>query len=229
MSTGLLTLLVVALAVLGMGLGRSRAVASVGGDIRKLHSLPFFYGRFIALLAAVPAFLVIIIWLLVQPLIVENQAAAVLSPADIPDGSSTALVMTDVRRIAEGLDRLEGAGADVTPLKSDAAALKTAMNNAGVALQSDPAPSVIAAAETLRAAQARSRLYMSIAAGIVALGGFAWGISRIKPDFRARNATETFTMWLLIGCSLIAVLTTIGIVACPPQVTMFTFISRLPT
>ena len=213
MSTGLLTLLVVALAVLGMGLGRSRAVASVGGDIRKLHSLPFFYGRFIALLAAVPAFLVIIIWLLVQPLIVENQAAAVLSPADIPDGSSTALVMTDVRRIAEGLDRLEGAGADVTPLKSDAAALKTAMNNAGVALQSDPAPSVIAAAETLRAAQARSRLYMSIAAGIVALGGFAWGISRIKPDFRARNATETFTMWLLIGCSLIAVLTTIGIVA----------------
>jgi phosphate transport system permease protein len=213
MSPGLLTLLVAALAVLGMVMGRSRAVASVDGDIRKLHSLPFFYGRFTALLAAVPAFLLIMVWLLAQPLIVENKAGALLSPADIPDGSSHALVMTDVRRIAEGLDRLEAAGTKTEALKSDPAALKTAMNDAGVALQSDPAPSVIAAAEALRAAQARSQMFMSIAAAIVAAGGFAFGISRIKPEFRARNATETFTMWLLIGCSLIAVLTTVGIVA----------------
>lgn len=213
MSTGLLTLLVVVLAILGMVMGRSRAVAAAGGDIRKLHSLPFFYGRFTALLTAVPAFLLIIVWLLAQPLIIENRAAALLSPADIPDGSSQALVMTDVRRIAEGLDTLHKSRNDIPALKADPAALKAAMNAAGVALQSDPAPSVIEAAEALREAQGRSRLYLSIAAGIVALGGFAWGISRIKPEFRARNATEIFTMWLLIGCSLIAVLTTVGIVA----------------
>ncbi len=213
MSTGLLTLLVAALAILGMVMGRSRAVAAVSGDIRKLHSLPFFYGRFTALLTAVPAFLLIVVWLLAQPLIIENRAAALLSPADIPDGSSKALVMTDVRRIAEGLDRLHESRTDIPALKADPAALKAAMNAAGVALQSDPAPSVIEAAEALREAQGRSRLYLSIAAGIVAVGGFAWGVSRIKPDFRARNATEVFTMWLLIGCSLIAVLTTVGIVA----------------
>lgn len=213
MSTGLLTLLVVALAVLGMVMGRSRAVASAGGDIRKLHSLPFFYGRFTALLAAVPAFLLIMVWLLVQPLIVENRAASLLSPSDIPEGSSSALVMTDVRRIAEGLDRLQETRTDVSALKADPAALKAAMNAAGVALQSDPAPSVILAAQALREAQSQSRLLMSIAAGIVAVAGFAWGLSRIKPEFRARNATEVFTMWLLIGCSMVAVLTTIGIVA----------------
>jgi phosphate transport system permease protein len=38
-------------------------------------------------------------------------------------------------------------------------------------------------------------------------------MTRITPEFRARNATERFAMWLLIGSSLIAVLTTVGIVA----------------
>ncbi len=37
--------------------------------------------------------------------------------------------------------------------------------------------------------------------------------SRISPEFRARNAVEKLVEWGLIGCSLIAVLTTIGIIA----------------
>lgn len=213
MSTGLLTLLIIALAFAGMVVGRSRAIAAAGGDIRKLHSLPFFYGRFTALLAAVPAFLLVIVWLLVQPLIVENRALSMIQPGDVPDGSTAALVMSDVRRIAEGLDKVEGQGADLAALKADPAALKAAMNAAGIALQSEPAPSVIAAADTLRQAQDRSRLIMTVVAVVLSLAGLAWGLTRINPEFRARNATETFTMWLLIGCSLIAVLTTIGIVA----------------
>ncbi len=213
MSTGLLTLLIIALAIAGMVVGRSRAIAAAGGDIRKLHSLPFFYGRFTALLAAVPAFLLVIVWLLVQPLIVENRALSMIQPGDVPEGSNAALVMSDVRRIAEGLDTVEAQGADLAALKADPAALKAAMNAAGIALQSEPAPSVIAAADTLRQAQGRARLFMTVAAVVLSLAGLAWGLTRITPEFRARNATETFTMWLLIGCSLIAVLTTIGIVA----------------
>ncbi len=46
---------------------------------------------------------------------------------------------------------------------------------------------------------------------VVAAAGFGFGLSRITPDFRARNATERLIMWLLVGASLIAVLTTIGI------------------
>lgn len=213
MSTGLLTLLIIALAIAGMVVGRSRAIAAAGGDIRKLHSLPFFYGRFTALLAAVPAFLLVIVWLLVQPLIVENRALSMIQPGDVPEGSNAALVMSDVRRIAEGLDTVEGQGADLAALKADPAALKAAMNAAGIALQNEPAPSVITAAETLRKAQDRSRLFMTVAAVVLSLAGLAWGLTRINPEFRARNATEAFTMWLLVGCSLIAVLTTVGIVA----------------
>jgi len=213
MSTGLLTLIILALATFGMVAGRARAVASAGGDIRRLHSLPTFYGRFAALLAAVPAFLLVIVWLLAQPVFIENRALSLISPADIPQGSSDTLVMSDVRRIAGGLDQLAARGADLAPLVTDAPALKAALNAAGVALQNEPAPSVIAAAEALRAMQSTSRMIMTGVALVLAVAGLVWGLSRVRPEFRARNATESFSMWLLIGCSLVAVLTTVGIVA----------------
>ena len=68
MSIGLLSLIILVLAVAGYLIGRNRAVAQVAGDIRKLHSLPPFYGRITALLTAVPAFLLIAAWLLAEPL-----------------------------------------------------------------------------------------------------------------------------------------------------------------
>lgn len=45
MSIGILTLIVIALAAGGFLLGRQIAVGKVAGDIRKLHSLPGYYGQ----------------------------------------------------------------------------------------------------------------------------------------------------------------------------------------
>ncbi len=213
MSLGLLSLIVLALAALGYLAGRRRAVAQVAGDIRKLHSLPPFYGRITALLAAVPAFLLIGVWLLVQPAFVETRAFALIDPAELPAGKSAELVMSDVRRIADGLSRLEMRGQDLAPLLADPARLKTALNDAGIVLETEPTASTLAATSALRAANAASRGWMNGAAIALALAGLALGVSRIRPDFRARNATERFAMWLLIAASLIAVLTTAGIVA----------------
>lgn len=50
-------------------------------------------------------------------------------------------------------------------------------------------------------------------AGLVAATGTALALySRIAPEFRARNAFEKITLGLLVACSVIAILTTIGIV-----------------
>ena len=46
----------------------------------------------------------------------------------------------------------------------------------------------------------------------VAVLGFAWGLSRISPTFRARNHAEFWIKILLIAASVVAVLTTAGIV-----------------
>ncbi|MBC7505555.1 MAG: phosphate ABC transporter permease subunit PstC, partial [Sandarakinorhabdus sp.] len=42
--------------------------------------------------------------------------------------------------------------------------------------------------------------------------GALWGFSRLRPDFRARNRVERLVKWLLITASLVAILTTLGIV-----------------
>ncbi len=212
MSLGLLSLILLALALAGYLIGRQRAVAQVGGDIRKLHSLPPFYGRITALLTAVPAFLLVGLWLLAQPLFVETKALSLIAPEEIPAGKTAALVMADVRRVAGGLTLLENRGVDLGPLLVDNTRLKTALNEAGVVLETEPAPSTLAAAEALREATDSSRLMMTAGALLIAALGLGFAISRIKPEYRARNATERFSLWLLIGCSLIAVLTTAGIV-----------------
>ena len=210
MSLGLLSLTLLALALIGFLTGRSRALAAVYGDIRTVHSLPPFYGQFTAILAAVPAFLLIMLWLLVQPLLIEGRALSLIDPAEVPAGSAPSLVMSDVRRIAEGMDLLEATG--VTP-PADPSALQTALKSVSVVLERVPAPSSLLAAEAYRLAVSSSRQTMSVVALVLAAIGLGIGLSQIKPEFRARNATERFVMWLLILASLVAVLTTAGIVA----------------
>lgn len=212
MSLGPLTLIILALGLAGYLIGRRRAVAQVAGDIRKLHSLPPFYGRITALLTVVPALFLIAAWLLAEPAFIETKALSLISVEELPAGKSAALVMADVRRVADGVSRLQASGTEIAPLLASPAALKTALNDAGIVLETEPAVSTLAAAAALREAQATSRLALSIAALVLAALGLGFALSRITPEYRARNATERFAMWLLIASSLVAVLTTVGIV-----------------
>ena len=213
MRLGLLFLILIALAVAGYVAGRNRAIASADGDIRRLHSLPTFYGWFAALLTIVPASLTVVGWLLIQPSFIDSRAAALIDPSQVPDGSTADLVMSDVRRIANGLDKIAVGRVDLPSLLADPARLKTALNDAGVVLETEPATSTLAAAQAARSMAANSRLAMTLVTLALALAGLIFGLSRIKPDYRARNATESFTIGLLIAASLVAVLTTAGIVA----------------
>ena len=212
MSTGFLCLLLIIIAAAGFWFGRARAVAVVNGDIRKLHSLPSFYGRYIALMAAVPAFGLIIIWLLVQSSLIDNRASALLQTDELPVGSSSSLVMSDVRRVAAGLDQLAKTGADIMPLLASPSALKAALNAAGIVLETEPTPSILAAALKARQLQASSRLWMTVAALALAALGLLVSYRSITPQYRARATVERFVMALLIASSLIAILTTAGIV-----------------
>ena len=80
MSFGFLILIVLALASGGFVMGRARAVAQAGGDIRNLHSLPPFYGRITLLWTAVPALLLIAAWPLAEPIFIETKAVALIVP-----------------------------------------------------------------------------------------------------------------------------------------------------
>jgi len=213
MSLGLLCLILLALAVAGYVLGQRRAIASAGGDIRILHSLPSYYGSITALGVVIPAAALMIVWLLGEGFVIQQSAMSHIAPADIAADSSMNLAMADVTRLANGLAVLAASGNDTAALERDPAALKDALAAAGVAMGNDPTPAMIAAADAVRATSGASRLGLTIVALILGVGGLIWGYRRIQPEFRARNATEKVSMGLLIAASLIAVLTTVGIVA----------------
>ena len=216
MSIGLLSLIVIALAVAGFLIGRARALSKAGGDIRRLHSLPNYYGQSVFLFTAVPALLLMAGWLILQPMLIEARVSGLITAADVPEGSSVGLVMSDVRRISDGINLIlsQGnlSGEDVARMRADFSDVRSRLAAVGVALGADVKPAVFEAAKAYNSASSSGRLMMSVAVLAVALAGMAFALSRITADFRARNVSETFVRALLIASSFIAILTTVGIV-----------------
>lgn len=205
MSTGLLALVVIIIAAIGYVLGRRIAVGKVSGDIRKLHSLPGYYGQMVFLFAAIPSLLVLLVWLFVQPLVINQSISAALPEAD----RTNSLMMLDIRRTSDGLGIMAARG---IPLPADASGVRAALGQVGVALGSDVSPPVYEAARKYQSMSHDSAFGMTIVVLLLALAGLGYAIMRITPDYRARNVTENFIRVLLIGASSVAILTTVGIV-----------------
>ncbi|MDZ4093615.1 MAG: phosphate ABC transporter permease subunit PstC [Paracoccaceae bacterium] len=216
MNVGVLTLIVLAIAGAGFFLGRGRALVSVQGDARRLHSLPVHYGLAASLYAAVPALLILLVWMFVQPLVIEGRVAGLIASADIPDGGSRGLVMSDVRRVAGGLDQIMVRGAlseaDVAAMRADRTDVRALLAEVGVALGSEVKPSVFDAAKQYRNLNIIARQGLAVVVLIAAFGGAVFAVRRSTGDLRARNIVERFVLVLLVGSSLVAVLTTFGII-----------------
>ena len=209
-------LFVLALAAIGYFIGRSRALASAQGDIRRLHSVPNYYGINIMLFTAVPALIVMAAWLLIQPLIVQNSVSHMIPEDAIPSGASLGIVMSDVERVANGLDTAVAAGA-MTPdqassIRTEFTDVRERLASIGVALASNVRPEVLRAAQRYRELRSTGTISLAVVATLLAVGGFIFGYMRITPQFRARNVVEQFVRLLLIGAASIAILTTLGIV-----------------
>ncbi|WP_372839506.1 phosphate ABC transporter permease subunit PstC [Phaeovulum sp.] len=216
MSIGIITLIVLAIAIGGFFVGRARAMSLVGGDARRLHSLPGYYGQSVLILSAVPAFATLILWLLVQPVVIEARVGAMIAPESIAEGSSRDLVMSDVRRIAGGIDLLVAeklvSEAELLTMQAEQANLRGRMADIGVALGSDVVQNVFEAAKEYRQLSIFARMAMAAAVFFLAVAGAGYAVWRIAPDYRARNISETSLKVLLIAASFVAVLTTVGIV-----------------
>ncbi|EIE52549.1 ABC transporter permease [Salipiger aestuarii] len=209
-----LVFIVLALALAGFVAGRVRIDSAAGAG--RPHSLPNYYGWNIAIKVMVPAFLVLICWLIVQPFVVNGAVTARLGDNAVPDGSTIGLVMSDVRRVAEGLDAAVSQGlmgADqASDLRTEFTNVRDRLAEAGVALGSNVTPQVLGAAQTWRALNANGMLLMSVAVTALALAGLVWGYVQTTPDFRARNTVENALRIMLLAAASLAILTTIGIV-----------------
>ncbi len=215
-SVSAIVIIVLALTVLGYILGRQRALTVSDRENTKLHSLPSYYGQTVALYVAVPAFLLLGAWLFVQPIAIESQISSQIPQSIVDESGARSLVMADVRRIANGLDLLVGTGGvsetDLVNMRADFSNVRSRLATVGVALGSDVQPAVFEAAKSYRNIGKAGSLIRNIAVLVIALALGAWAWSRITPRMRARNTSETFIKSLLMGSSLIAILTTLGII-----------------
>ncbi|MGC1495957.1 MAG: phosphate ABC transporter permease subunit PstC [Sulfitobacter sp.] len=211
-----LTALVLVIAIIGYGATRTRAMAKAGGDARKLHSLPNYYGMTAAMFAAIPALGVMVIWLLAQPMFVQNAVLPLIPATEITSAGTQSLILSDVRRVADGLDVALSQGAltqaEINAMRDDPAKLRTILGDVGVALGSEVQPYVLAAAQKTRAISAQGRLWMGVTVLVLALIGMGLALRAAGPAFRARNVVERGIMVLLVGAASLAVLTTVGIV-----------------
>jgi phosphate transport system permease protein len=203
------------LGTLGYVLGRQKALASAGGDRRELHSLPNYYGLNVTLLTLVPALLVLGLWLILQPIVIDRSVAAQIPDAYMAQVDNPALVMTEVRRLADGIDTaltsgaLSPEGANFLTADED---IRGVLADAGVALGSDVGPEILVAAQSFRAMNATGSVWMMVVVFALAFAGLAYAYVRTHKDLRARNRVEYTILSILMIASTLAVLTTVGIV-----------------
>ncbi len=184
MQLTVLLLILALLTVIGFQMGRSRAAASVGGRIVELHSVPSYHGLYVALWAGLPALLLFVLWSASEGWLVMQMVLAGL-PDRLTDGNEQAL----------GLLR-----ADILNLAH------------GVTTGRDSDPAVIAAAEQYVRLRALGEWSLLVIGSCVAIGGLLYARRRVSPDLRARNRVERAVNVALVVCSLVAILTTVGIV-----------------
>jgi len=164
--------------------GRARALAGAGGDTRSLHSLPRYYGWYVALWCGVPALAVLLPWISFESKIVTTLAVDALPPdmKALP-ADRLNLVINDIRNLAHG-----------------------------DAISRDARPALEAAAARYNELRSIAFAAMAVACLAVAAGGLAIGRRFVAPTLRARNAVERALTVFLVAAAAIAVLTTFGIV-----------------
>ncbi|TCB36940.1 phosphate ABC transporter permease subunit PstC [Acinetobacter sp. ANC 4910] len=168
-----------------IGLAKSRNLAGKGNNSAMLHSRPGYYGALVALWCGIPAFLILIVWNIVEPNILRH------------------IVMNNVP--ANVLNSLDAAGVEV--LLDRVQAIAT-----GFGVSDQAAPYEIAAAQQLAKVESIGSFAKLAVVICAALVGLVWAKKHVQGQYRARNQVEKIINIGLALCSGVAILTTVGIV-----------------
>lgn len=196
------------IAVLGVAayfVASSRA-ASLRRPGAHLHSLPGYHGWFAFICAILPAVIVYICWSIGSGIYLESHLRA-LVPPDVGDvGLNAGMINT----VADALKTLGITRADQLP--ATYADLSARAQEHRILLPSNGGDYMLPVAfESTTLANLSTILGAVLAVAIGAVGAF-YGISRVRERVRARNRVEQVVLWLLVGASTVAILTTVGIV-----------------
>lgn len=181
---GYVFLAVLVITVAGFLSGRSKATAQIATAATRPHSRPAYHGAFVALWACLPAFVLVLVWLVLQDRVLEQLTLLAL-PAEKLSGlehGAVDLLLAEIRSVAQGQ------------------------------MFSQPDAATLAAAERLARWQNLARILMLVVTVALALAGLLFARSRVAARFRARHSVERAIDGIMIFCALVAIFTTLGIV-----------------
>lgn len=164
----------------------------------RLHSRPQYHGALLALWATLPLLFILFLWLVTSGTLQDWYIAGQI-PAEIAPGSSDyAGAAARLRNIASGFGVAGEAQAWETTAGANLARFNTTLLMAAVGL-----------------------------GAILGVAGLVLMRGRLSPRMRARNHVEAAIKALLIFCSVVAILTTLGIVVSlvTETIRFFTFVS----
>ena len=187
MSGSAIILMILGLAVVAWLTGRAKATRAQAvaqtTSANRPHSRPQYHGLYVALWTALPAVIFYAIWSAIAPGLVAQAVLSDPAAASLPaEPFIRSAILAEARGLATG-------------------SLQQGFNPASAAL-----------VEPYRHALNQFGMIGIIIALILAFAGGFYAFTRIRPDFRARNKVERVTMMILIAASLVAILTTFGIV-----------------
>ncbi|MDQ4087208.1 MAG: phosphate ABC transporter permease subunit PstC [Pseudomonadota bacterium] len=174
--------MIVGLGLIAWASARARAKAFAGGAVRP-HSRPGHHGWYVALWTAVPALLFLALW--------SNFSATLVHQAVMESPQAASLPAFEMQRDA---------------ILAEARGLAT--GRLGAAFN----PQARELAPVFEGALRQYSLLGLAVAALIALAGGGWAYTRVSPHFRARTRVERAVMAALLLASLVAVLTTLGIV-----------------
>ena len=174
---------VILIALFAFYSGRSKALKSAGGEAITLHSLPDYYGGYVALWALIPIVIVFALWSAVEQNVIMGLTMAGL-PSEMTNVSEAelGLLQADIINIMRGIEL--GSGNRALIEAADQYARLTTLSFG-------------------------LKCLLALVAGII---GLVVTRQQIVSQFRARNQVEKVITALLILCSTIAILTTVGII-----------------
>ena len=184
MQTSTLILLLLTLTAIAYQFGKRRSLAIVSGKVKKLHSLPGYYGYLTAIWCSVPALIIFGLWSAFESTIIAHLVVSNL-PETLQSLSSNrlSLFINDIKNLANG---------GITSGEVDAT-IQSAANHYNNLRQISNAALTVLVLGT-------------------AIGCAAFAIKNISKEKRARNEVEFSVKIFLIISSTIAIFTTLGIV-----------------
>ena len=186
MTPTLFTVVLLGLTSFAYYLGKRRAftVAGDGSGLGAMHSRPTYYGMLTAIWCGLPAVFIVFLWSVADGAVISNMVVAQF-PAEIRalPPERVAAELNIIRNIIAGSVPIEGA-----------------------------APHIAAAVSYQKSLTSTGDTAFVVLVLCVAIAGTAYAWSRVAAELRARTQVESVTRWFLIGSSVVAIATTIGIV-----------------